>query len=111
MSLQDDACLQVLAVSQFTLQASLDKGSKPDFHLAMPAPEASKLFTTFTEELEKAINHQSNNNIGKKEQNGGICRRVECGAFGEKMHVHLVNDGPVTLVFEDTANTLTTDKQ
>ena len=76
----------VLAVSQFTLAGSIRKGRRPSFDRAMPGDQAAPLFERFL----------------------GLLRakdvRVETGVFGALMDVELVNDGPVTLVWEDHTN-------
>ncbi len=73
---------QALVVSQFTLIAATEKGNRPSFNLAAPPDEAEALFDGFCDRL------------------AGEGVRVERGAFGERMEVELVNDGPVTLVIE-----------
>lgn len=73
---------EVLAVSQFTLAGSIDRGRRPGFDGAMPPGPARQLFERFVEAL-AAQGH-----------------RVRCGAFGAQMKVSLVNDGPVTFVYE-----------
>ena len=73
----------VLAVSQFTLAASIRKGRRPGFDRAMPSEEAGPLFELF---IEKLCGHDLS---------------VETGVFGATMEVELVNDGPVTLLWED----------
>jgi len=74
----------VLAVSQFTLAGSIRKGRRPSFDGAMPGDEAEPLFEQFLE----AVRAQ------------GV--EVETGIFGAMMDVELVNDGPVTLIWEDS---------
>jgi D-tyrosyl-tRNA(Tyr) deacylase len=73
----------VLAVSQFTLAGSIRKGRRPSFGHAMAGPEAERLFDLFVESLE----------------NEGVT--VSTGVFGAMMEVDLINDGPVTLIWED----------
>jgi D-aminoacyl-tRNA deacylase len=73
----------VLAVSQFTLLADTRKGKRPSFVKAAPPEEAARLFDYFCERLLSA----------------GVAE-VETGRFGAMMDVHLVNDGPVTIVLE-----------
>jgi D-aminoacyl-tRNA deacylase len=73
----------VLAVSQFTLLADTRKGKRPSFVKAAPPEEATRLFDYFCEQLHTA----------------GVAE-VETGRFGAMMDVHLVNDGPVTIVLE-----------
>ncbi len=73
---------EILAISQFTLYGDCRKGRRPSFVEAAPSEQANGIFETFL----------------------GILRRtgvkVETGIFGEMMEIHLVNDGPVTLVLE-----------
>jgi D-tyrosyl-tRNA(Tyr) deacylase len=73
----------VLAVSQFTLLADTRKGKRPSFIKAAPPEEAARLFDYFCKRLRSA----------------GVAT-VETGRFGAMMNVHLVNDGPVTIVLE-----------
>jgi len=73
----------VLAVSQFTLAGSIRKGRRPGFDHAMPGSDAEPLFDQFVSLLR------------------GFDVRVETGVFGAMMEVELVNDGPVTLLWED----------
>ena len=73
----------VLAVSQFTLLADTRKGKRPSFVRAAPPEEAARLFDYFCDRLRKT-------GVGQ----------VETGRFGAMMDVHLVNDGPVTIVLE-----------
>jgi len=73
----------VLAVSQFTLLADTRKGKRPSFIKAAPPEEATRLFEYFCERVRSA----------------GVTN-VETGRFGAMMDVHLINDGPVTIVLE-----------
>jgi D-tyrosyl-tRNA(Tyr) deacylase len=71
-----------LVVSQFTLTASLAKGSRPSFEPAEEPLRAEALYLRVADQLRRA----------------GL--PVETGRFGADMQVDLVNDGPVTfLVF------------
>jgi D-tyrosyl-tRNA(Tyr) deacylase len=80
-----DAGGDILAVSQFTLFASVRKGNRPSWSRAA-APDISRpLFDRFVRQLETDIG-----------------RPVPTGVFGADMTVRLVNDGPVTL-FIDSA--------
>ena len=72
----------VLLVSQFTLVADLRRGRRPSFVGAAPPEIAAPLFDRLVRLLEES----------------GI--PTESGRFGAKMEVSLVNDGPVTLVFD-----------
>ncbi|MEA2490665.1 MAG: D-aminoacyl-tRNA deacylase [Acidobacteriota bacterium] len=71
----------ILAVSQFTLAASIASGRRPSFTNAEEPERAKALFELFVRELGKT----------------GI--RVETGRFREMMLVSLENDGPVTFVW------------
>jgi D-tyrosyl-tRNA(Tyr) deacylase len=71
-----------LVVSQFTLLGDCRKGRRPSFSDAAPPEEADRLYQKFVE----------------RARAGGL--RVETGVFQAHMGVHLVNDGPVTLVLD-----------
>lgn len=73
---------ELLLVSQFTLYANTSHGNRPDFlEVAKPA---------YAEELyEYIIKECKNRNIN-----------VQTGIFGADMKVHLLNDGPVTIMLE-----------
>jgi len=79
-----DAAGSLLVVSQFTLYGDCRKGRRPSFDLAAGAEQASRLYAYFVTQARAT----------------GI--RVETGVFQAMMQVHLVNDGPVTLIC-DTA--------
>ncbi len=72
----------VLIVSQFTLAAITNKGSKPSFHKAAKPENAKLLYDKFVSEFKKAFN------------------KVEVGKFGAFMEIALVNKGPVTFNFK-----------
>lgn len=74
---------EVLAVSQFTLTASTRKGNRPSYIRAAGHALAVPMYDTYCELLGKAI--------GKE---------VKKGVFGADMQVHLVNDGPVTIIID-----------
>ena len=78
-----DCAGEILAVSQFTLYASLKKGSRPSWGRAARPEVAQPLFDRFVAQLE-----------------GDLGRRVPTGVFGADMQVHLVNDGPVTITID-----------
>lgn len=75
----------LLLVSQFTLMAQTHKGLRPDFGGAMPPAVAAELFAQWVEIAKARYPH------------------VAMGQFGADMQVHLINDGPVTLMLEVNA--------
>jgi D-tyrosyl-tRNA(Tyr) deacylase len=77
-----DAGGEVLAVSQFTLAASVRKGRRPSFDGAEEPARAAELFDYFVGAIEAV----------------GV--NVETGVFQALMDVHILNDGPVTFVLE-----------
>ena len=72
----------VLIVSQFTLAAITNKGTKASFHKAAKASEAKLLYEQFV-------------NLFK----GTECK-IATGVFGENMNVEIINKGPVTFNFK-----------
>ncbi|MBL8449985.1 MAG: D-tyrosyl-tRNA(Tyr) deacylase [Dechloromonas sp.] len=74
---------EVLAVSQFTLLASVRKGNRPSWSRAAPGVVSQPLFERFVAKLAASLG-----------------RPVPTGVFGADMAVSLVNDGPVTLVID-----------
>lgn len=75
----------VLAVSQFTLAAEgMESGNRPGFSRAAPPELGQRLYDHFCDALRKED------------------LAVETGVFAADMQVALVNDGPVTILF-DTA--------
>ncbi|ODQ78170.1 hypothetical protein BABINDRAFT_162842 [Babjeviella inositovora NRRL Y-12698] len=75
---------EILSVSQFTLYANLKKGAKPDFHRAMKGEHAIELYSEFMRQLAVELSEE----------------KVKDGKFGAMMDVALVNDGPVTIVYD-----------
>lgn len=74
---------EILAVSQFTLFASLKKGNRPSWSRAARGDVSQPLFERFVTRLSAEL--------GKP---------VPTGIFGADMQVSLVNDGPVTIVVD-----------
>ena len=67
----------VLVVSQFTLYGDARRGNRPSFVAAARPEQAEPLYERFRARL-----------------------GAQGGAFGARMEVELVNDGPVTLLLE-----------
>lgn len=78
-----DADGEILAVSQFTLFASLKNGNRPSWSRAARGDVSQPLFERFVARLSAEL--------GKP---------VPTGIFGADMQVSLVNDGPVTIVVD-----------
>ncbi|MEO3808104.1 D-aminoacyl-tRNA deacylase [Sphaerisporangium sp. B11E5] len=77
-----DVGAPLLVVSQFTLYGDTRKGRRPTWQAAAPGPIAEPLVEALVTELRTLGAH------------------VETGVFGADMKVHLVNDGPITLIIE-----------
>lgn len=76
----------VLAVSQFTLAAQgMESGNRPGFSRAAPPDAGQRLYDHFCTVLRAE----------------GL--QVETGVFAADMKVALVNDGPVTILFDTAA--------
>ncbi len=74
---------EILAVSQFTLYASVKKGNRPSWSRAARGDVSQPMFQRFVAKLAREL--------GKP---------VASGVFGADMLVSLVNDGPVTVCID-----------
>ena len=73
----------VILVSQFTLHASTKKGNRPSYIKAAKPDVAIPLYKNFIETLQIELK-----------------KTIQTGVFGADMKVHLVNDGPVTILID-----------
>ncbi|MEN8886251.1 MAG: D-aminoacyl-tRNA deacylase [Winogradskyella sp.] len=73
----------VILVSQFTLHASTKKGNRPSYIKAAKPDVAIPLYKNFIETLQMELK-----------------KTIQTGVFGADMKVHLVNDGPVTILID-----------
>ena len=74
---------EVLLVSQFTLHASTKKGNRPSYIAAAKPDISIPLYEEFIHQLQKEIQTP-----------------IITGEFGADMQVHLINDGPVTIIID-----------
>lgn len=77
---------ELLVVSQFTLYGDASRGRRPSFIAAARPEQSEPLYDYFVNQLRAA----------------GFT--VATGVFGADMQVHIVNDGPVTLLLEREAS-------
>ena len=73
----------ILLISQFTLTASTRKGNRPSYIKAARPETAIEIYQSFIQCLEKMFQ-----------------KPIFCGEFGADMKVHLINDGPVTIIID-----------
>jgi D-tyrosyl-tRNA(Tyr) deacylase len=78
----------LLVISQFTLYGDCRKGRRPSFDMAAGAEQARALYERFLEACQAR-------NVP-----------VRSGVFQASMAVHLVNDGPVTIICESSRQEL-----
>lgn len=82
-----DVHAEILAISQFTLYADTRRGRRPSFTRAAHPDLSQPLFDDFVALLRKS----------------GL--KVATGRFGASMQVHLINDGPVTIIMDSKDRT------
>jgi len=78
-----DLDLEILVISQFTLYGNCLRGRRPEFLQAADPEQAKSLYKQFVVLIGQFIN-----------------KPIQEGAFGEKMAVSLINDGPVTILLD-----------
>jgi len=78
----NQAGVEYLVVSQFTLYGNCDKGRRPSFDEAADPALGEELYNYFVAQLKASG------------------ARVQTGRFRAMMEVSLVNDGPVTFVID-----------
>ncbi len=72
---------EVLIISQFTLCADVSKGNRPSFNGAADQMTAEMLYNKCIDTFSKFLH-------------------TEKGIFGEMMNIELVNNGPVTILYD-----------
>jgi D-aminoacyl-tRNA deacylase len=75
---------EMLVVSQFTLYADCKRGNRPDFIHAAGATKATEVYEYFLDKIKERLG------------------KVEAGIFGADMKVSLVNDGPFTIILDES---------
>ena len=77
-----DVSGELLVVSQFTLCANTQRGSRPSFISAEDPIKAKIMYDKYCQGLKK------------------LSVPIEMGKFGAMMNIELVNDGPVTIILD-----------
>jgi D-aminoacyl-tRNA deacylase len=75
---------EIMVVSQFTLHALTKKGNRPSYIKAARPEVAVPLYELFIDSLKNIYNSE----------------KISSGIFGAMMDVHLVNNGPVTIIID-----------
>lgn len=74
---------EIMVVSNFTLQATIKSGTRPDFSKAGDGEKAYEIYNSLVKEFES---------LG--------CKNVEIGNFGHHMHIDCELDGPLNIILE-----------
>lgn len=73
----------ILIISNFTIYGDVHKGFRPNFMLSARPELAENIYNRFVSFMKNNYDIQ-----------------IESGVFGAMMDIHLVNDGPVTIIIE-----------
>jgi D-tyrosyl-tRNA(Tyr) deacylase len=73
----------ILIISQFTLHSLTKKGNRPSYIKAAKPTIAVSIYEEFIQKIELEMN-----------------KKLEKGIFGATMKVHLINDGPITIIID-----------
>ena len=71
----------ILSISQFTLYADTKKGNRPSYINALKGELSTILYDEFNKKLNEFV-------------------ETKTGIFGADMKVHLINDGPATIIID-----------
>ncbi len=74
---------EILIISQFTLHASTKKGNRPSYIKASKPDFALPMYKKFIGAVKYCVDGE-----------------IKTGKFGVEMKIHLVNDGPVTIIID-----------
>ena len=77
-----DLNLEILLISNFTLNAKTRNGNRPDFSNAKSPKEAREIYELFISEMKK------------------VSENIKTGEFGENMKVLSANNGPVNIIID-----------
>lgn len=72
---------EALVVSNFTLYADCNHGTRPDFSKAAKGEISKPLYDLFVAEMKKYVH-------------------TETGVFGEHMELDIYSDGPITVIYD-----------
>ena len=77
-----DLNLEILLISNFTLNAKTRIGNRPDFSNAKSPKQAKEIYELFVSEMKK------------------VSENIKTGKFGENMKVLSANNGPVNIIID-----------